>query len=39
MFMVREVLNCKPGQVGQLAKKFRIFASMRWKAEHMAVGR
>ena len=23
MFMVREVLNCKPGKVGQLAKKFR----------------
>ena len=23
MFMVREVLNCKPGKVGALAKKFK----------------
>jgi hypothetical protein len=23
MFMVREILNCKPGKVGQLAQKFK----------------
>ena len=28
MFMVREVLNCKPGKVGQLVNKFRELGSL-----------
>lgn len=28
MFMVREVLNCRPGKVGQLVKKFKDLGSL-----------
>lgn len=28
MFMVREVLNCKPGKVGELARKFKALGAV-----------
>ena len=35
MFMVREILNCKPGKVGELVKKFKALGAI---MDEMGVG-
>lgn len=34
MYMVREVLNCKPGKVGELVKKFKELGVVMSKMDH-----